>query len=94
MLFDVLFKGVLMGFAVAAPVGPIGVLCIRRTLSDGRAAGLATGLGRRNGGRVLWLAGCRGLCCDGYFGQLCNADGHRRWSVADVVGRDVGAWLS
>ena len=45
MLFDVFFKGVLMGFAVAAPVGPIGVLCIRRTLSDGRAAGLATGLG-------------------------------------------------
>ena len=45
MLFDVLFKGILMGFAVAAPVGPIGVLCIRRTLSDGRAAGLATGLG-------------------------------------------------
>ena len=45
MLFDVLFKGILMGFAVAAPVGPIGVWCIRRTLSDGRAAGLATGLG-------------------------------------------------
>ncbi|WP_127112648.1 LysE family translocator [Shimia sediminis] len=45
MLFDVFLKGILMGFAVAAPVGPIGVLCIRRTLSDGRAAGLATGLG-------------------------------------------------
>lgn len=44
-MIDVFLKGVLMGIAVAAPVGPIGVLCIRRTLADGRAAGLATGLG-------------------------------------------------
>ena len=40
-----LFKGALLGFSVAAPVGPIGVLCIRRTLADGRWIGLATGLG-------------------------------------------------
>lgn len=38
-------KGVLIGFAIAAPVGPIGVLCIRRTFAEGRLAGLATGLG-------------------------------------------------
>jgi threonine/homoserine/homoserine lactone efflux protein len=40
-----LLKGLLVGFSIAAPVGPIGVLCIRRTLADGRAAGLASGLG-------------------------------------------------
>jgi threonine/homoserine/homoserine lactone efflux protein len=40
-----LLKGLLIGFAIAAPVGPIGVLCIRRTFADGRAAGFATGLG-------------------------------------------------
>ena len=34
-----------MGIAVAMPVGPIGVLCISRTLRDGRPAGLATGIG-------------------------------------------------
>lgn len=39
------FRGLLIGFSIAAPVGPIGVLCIRRTLANGRAAGLATGLG-------------------------------------------------
>ena len=39
------FKGLILGFAIAAPVGPIGVLCIRRSLADGQAAGLATGLG-------------------------------------------------
>jgi threonine/homoserine/homoserine lactone efflux protein len=40
-----LAQGIGVGFAVAAPVGPIGILCIRRTLANGRAAGLATGLG-------------------------------------------------
>ncbi len=34
-----------MGLAIAAPVGPIGILCIRRTVAQGRAAGLLSGLG-------------------------------------------------
>jgi threonine/homoserine/homoserine lactone efflux protein len=38
-------RGVAVGLAIAAPVGPIGVLCIRRTLATGRHMGLATGLG-------------------------------------------------
>jgi threonine/homoserine/homoserine lactone efflux protein len=38
-------RGLLIGFSIAAPVGPIGVLCIRRTLADGRLAGLVSGLG-------------------------------------------------
>lgn len=38
-------RGVLVGLSVAAPVGPMGVLCIRRTLALGRRIGLATGLG-------------------------------------------------
>lgn len=41
----VLVRGVLIGFSIAAPVGPIGMLCIRRTLADGRLAGLLSGLG-------------------------------------------------
>lgn len=40
-----LISGVILGFSIAAPVGPIGVLCMRRTLAEGRAAGLASGLG-------------------------------------------------
>jgi threonine/homoserine/homoserine lactone efflux protein len=40
-----LLKGLAVGFAIAAPVGPIGVLCIRRSLADGRLPGLVTGLG-------------------------------------------------
>jgi len=38
-------RGVLLGFSIAAPVGPIGLLCIRRSLADGRLVGLLTGLG-------------------------------------------------
>ncbi len=40
-----LLKGMAMGLSIAAPVGPIGVLCIRRTLAEGRVSGLITGLG-------------------------------------------------
>lgn len=43
---SVLFlRGLLIGFSIAAPVGPIGVLCIRRTLAQGRIYGLVSGLG-------------------------------------------------
>lgn len=42
---EILFKGILLGFAIAAPVGPIGLLCIRRTLQYGRLSGLYSGLG-------------------------------------------------
>ncbi len=38
-------KGVMIGFAIAAPVGPIGILCIRRTMLNGVASGLASGTG-------------------------------------------------
>ena len=45
MPVELLIQGALSGFAIAAPVGPINVLCIRRTLVDGFALGLASGLG-------------------------------------------------
>ncbi|MGD9310595.1 MAG: LysE family translocator [Desulfosarcina sp.] len=38
-------KGLVFGFSIAAPVGPIGVLCIRRSLTGGWLAGLLTGMG-------------------------------------------------
>jgi threonine/homoserine/homoserine lactone efflux protein len=38
-------RGLAIGFSIAAPVGPIGILCIRRTLAEGRMAGLLSGLG-------------------------------------------------
>jgi threonine/homoserine/homoserine lactone efflux protein len=38
-------RGLAIGFALAAPVGPVGILCIRRALADGRYAAFVAGLG-------------------------------------------------
>lgn len=45
MEFLLFMKGIVMGFSIAAPVGPIGLLCIRRTLAEGKLLGLVSGLG-------------------------------------------------
>jgi threonine/homoserine/homoserine lactone efflux protein len=42
---ELLIKGVIVGVAIAAPVGPIGLLCMQRTLAGGWLAGLISGLG-------------------------------------------------
>ncbi|NDW09442.1 LysE family translocator [Dysgonomonas sp. 520] len=42
---DIVWQGLFIGILVSAPMGPIGVLCIQRTLSEGRNHGLTTGLG-------------------------------------------------
>jgi threonine/homoserine/homoserine lactone efflux protein len=45
MQTNFLIKGIIIGFSIAAPVGPIGILCIRRSLQGGMFSGLLTGLG-------------------------------------------------
>jgi threonine/homoserine/homoserine lactone efflux protein len=40
-----LIKGLIIGLSISVPVGPIGILCIRRTLSRGRMVGFLSGLG-------------------------------------------------
>lgn len=45
MIGNTLLTGGIVGFSIAAPVGPIGALTIRRTLAEGRGIGLVTGLG-------------------------------------------------
>jgi threonine/homoserine/homoserine lactone efflux protein len=44
-MIEFFFKGLIIGFSIAAPVGPIGILCIRRTITYGRMSGLVSGLG-------------------------------------------------
>ena len=44
-MLDPFFKGLIFGLLIAAPVGPIGILCIKRTLSDGPLSGFTAGLG-------------------------------------------------
>jgi len=45
MVFTVFLKGMIIGFAMAVPIGPIGIMCIRKTLTEGRLRGLIIGLG-------------------------------------------------
>lgn len=40
-----LWRGFAIGVIISAPMGPVGILCIQRTLDKGRAAGLYTGIG-------------------------------------------------
>lgn len=56
-----LLKGVGIGFAVAAPVGPIGMLCIRLTLEKGRLAGFSGGLGAAVADTIFAICGIFGI---------------------------------
>ncbi len=55
------FRGLLLGFAIAAPVGPIGLLVIQRTLNDGRLVGLMSGLGAATADAVYGAIAAFGL---------------------------------
>lgn len=54
-------RGALIGLAIAAPVGPIGVLCIRRTLADGRLTGFVSGLGAATADLIFGAVAVLGL---------------------------------
>lgn len=54
-------KGLVLGFAIAAPVGPIGLLCIRKTLNEGPAAGIACGAGAATADAAYGLVAALGL---------------------------------
>jgi threonine/homoserine/homoserine lactone efflux protein len=56
-----LLQGFLIGLALAAPVGPVGLLCIRRSIAEGRLAGFLTGLGAAFADGVFGLAAAFGL---------------------------------
>jgi len=54
-------KGLLIGVSIAAPVGPIGVLCIRQTLMSGVLVGVACGLGAAVADMIYGIIGGFGL---------------------------------
>lgn len=56
-----LLRGIVIGFSIAAPVGPIGVLCIRRTLAQGRVTGLVSGLGAASADAIYGCIAAFGL---------------------------------
>lgn len=58
---NIFLRGLIIGFSIAAPVGPIGVLCIRRTLVQGRLAGLVSGLGAASADAIYGIIAGFGL---------------------------------
>ncbi len=71
---NVLLQGIVVGFSIAAPVGPIGVLCIRRTLSGGHRVGFVTGLGAETADAAYGCIAGFGLTAVSSF-LIC----HRSW---------------
>ena len=74
---SVFLRGLAIGFGIAVPVGPIGILCIRRTLADGRAVGFAAGLGAATADALYGAVAAFGL-------TLVSSAlvGHRAWLQA------------
>jgi threonine/homoserine/homoserine lactone efflux protein len=61
MLLEFFLKGVAAGTVIGLPVGPVGVLCLRRTLVEGRLAGLVSGLGAAAGDTFFGIVAAFGL---------------------------------
>jgi threonine/homoserine/homoserine lactone efflux protein len=80
-------QSMLIGLSIAAPVGPIGLLVIQRTLQQGRAVGLATGLGAAAADAVYGAVGAFGVAW--LIASLANA----RRPLA-VVGGAFLLWLA
>lgn len=57
----IVLKGLVLGFSIAAPVGPIGILCIRRSLERGFRSGLASGLGAASADALYGTIAAAGL---------------------------------
>lgn len=55
MDLELLLKGILIGFMISVPLGPIGVLCVQRTLNKGRLSGFVSGLGAAGADTVFAL---------------------------------------
>ena len=58
---ELFIKGFIIGFSIAAPVGPIGILCIQRTLSEGNIQGMVTGLGAATADAIYGFIAAFGL---------------------------------
>ena len=61
MDFIYLLKGIAIGFSLAAPVGPVGILCIRRTLAHGNKRGIIVGLSAASADMIYGIVAAFGV---------------------------------
>ncbi|MDH8702327.1 threonine/homoserine/homoserine lactone efflux protein [Dysgonomonadaceae bacterium PH5-43] len=60
-MFDIIYKGIIIGIFVSAPMGPIGLLCIQRTLNKGRWHGFCSGIGATFSDLIYAIITCMGM---------------------------------
>ncbi|MDX1780695.1 MAG: LysE family transporter [Thalassovita sp.] len=84
-MLEIFLKGLGIGIAIAAPVGPIGLLCIRRSVAEGRAAGLATGFGAAAADGTYGLLVAAGISATGLLSRYTTP--------MQVFGGILIAWL-
>ena len=56
-----MLQGLALGFAIAAPVGPVGLLCMRRTMDRGIKSGVFSGLGAASADAIYGTIAAAGL---------------------------------
>jgi threonine/homoserine/homoserine lactone efflux protein len=66
-MLSTLIKGFIIGLSIAAPVGPIGVLCIHRSLKEGNLAGFITGMGAATADAIYGAIAAFGLTMISHF---------------------------
>ena len=78
----VFYRGLVLGVMIAAPVGPVGLLCIRRTLQKGLVIGFVTGLGAAVADTIFGAVAALGVAAILEFMQRY-----------DIIIRMIGGWL-
>ncbi len=66
-MLNTFIKGLIIGFSIAAPVGPIGILCIHRSLKEGNLAGFTTGIGAATADGIYGAIAAFGLTAISHF---------------------------
>jgi threonine/homoserine/homoserine lactone efflux protein len=79
-------KGLIVGFSIAAPVGPIGLLCVRRTFAKGRVYGFYSGLGAATADAIYGCIAAFGLTF------ISNFLISQQWWLS-IVGGSFLCWL-
>ena len=86
MGIELFLKGILIGLMVSIPLGPIGVLCVQRTLNKGRRSGFISGLGAASADTIFSLIAGLGVTFIIAFVQVHHV-------YFQIIGGIVVMWL-
>lgn len=81
-MWEIFIKGLFIGFLSSAPMGPVGMLCIQRTLNDSKAQGLITGSGAAIGDMLIALVAITAILGIGFSTEFIN----KYESILQIIG--------